>query len=50
MLASAEASRDTAMAKVDELEGELRRAKSRAVDASQPYTTHTFICVELIHW
>ena len=28
---------DTAMAKVDELEGELRRAKSRAVDASQPY-------------
>jgi len=37
MLASAEASRDTAMAKVDELEGELRRAKSRAVDASQPY-------------
>jgi len=37
MLASTEASRDTAMAKVDELEGELRRAKSRAVDASQPY-------------
>ena len=37
MLASAEASRDTAMAKVDELEGELRRAKSRAVDTSQPY-------------
>ena len=32
-----EASRDAALAKCDELESEVRRAKSRAVDASQPY-------------
>ena len=37
MLVATEASRDAAVAKVDELEGELRRAKSRAIDASQPY-------------
>ena len=37
MLVATEASRDAAVAKVDELDGELRRAKSRAIDASQPY-------------
>ena len=37
MLVATEASRDAAVAKVDELEGELRRAKSLAIDASQPY-------------
>ena len=36
-LAATEASRDAAVAKCDELESEVRRAKSRAVDASQPY-------------
>ena len=36
-LAATEASRDAALAKCDELESEVRRAKSRAVDASQPY-------------
>ena len=36
-LVAVEASRDAALAKCDELESEVRRAKSRAVDASQPY-------------
>ena len=36
-LVAVEASRGAALAKCDELESEVRRAKSRAVDASQPY-------------